>query len=66
MTTAQQEVREIRKQLVESGADPYEVAALALEQARRLREQLTEAVKAADRPRLAPVRCLRPPACKFG
>jgi len=61
MTTAQQEVREIRKQLVESGADPYEVAALALEQARRLREQLTEAAKAAERPRPAPVRCLRPP-----
>jgi hypothetical protein len=42
MTTAQQEVREIRKQLMESGADPFEVAALALEQARRYRRLLEE------------------------
>ena len=44
MTTAQREVREIRKQLIESAADPYEVAAMALEQAeryRRLLDQLT-------------------------
>ena len=42
MTTAQQEVREIRKQLMESGADPFEVAALALEQARRYRRLFEE------------------------
>lgn len=42
MTTAQLEVREIRKQLMESGADPFEVAALALEQARRYRRLLDE------------------------
>lgn len=43
MTTAQQaEVREIRKQLMESCADPFEVAALALEQARRYRRLLEE------------------------
>jgi hypothetical protein len=59
MTTAQREVREIRKQLVESGADPYEVAAMALEQARRYRELLAEMT------RPAPVRCLRPPVRQF-
>jgi len=42
MTTAQREVREIRKQLVESGADPFEVAAMALEQAERYRRLLAE------------------------
>jgi hypothetical protein len=42
MTTAQREIREIRKQLVESAADPYEVAAMALEQARRYRRLLEE------------------------
>lgn len=42
MTTAQKEIREIRRQLVESGADPYEVAAMALEQARRYRQLLSE------------------------
>lgn len=42
MTTTQQEIREIRKQLVESAADPYEVAAMALEQARRYRRMLEE------------------------
>lgn len=42
MTTAQREVREIRKQLVESGADPYEVAAMALEQAERYRRLLAQ------------------------
>ena len=40
MTTAQQEVRQIRRELMESGADPFEVAALALEQARRYRRLL--------------------------
>ena len=42
MTTAQREVREIRKQLVESSADPFEVAAMALEQAERYRRLLDE------------------------
>jgi hypothetical protein len=60
MTTAQREIREIRKQLVESGADPYEVAAMALEQARRYRELLAETT------RPAPVRCLRPPVRLIG
>lgn len=40
MTTAQREVREIRKQLMQDGADPFEVAALALVQAERLQRQL--------------------------
>lgn len=40
MTTATLEVREIRKELIETGADPFEVAALALAQARRYRQQL--------------------------
>jgi len=42
MTTAQQEVRQIRRELMESGADPFEVAALALEQARRYRRLLEQ------------------------
>lgn len=42
MTTAQREVREIRRQLVESGADPYEVAAMALEQVERYRRLLDQ------------------------
>jgi hypothetical protein len=42
MTTATLEVREIRKELIEAGADPFEVAALALAQARRYRRQLEE------------------------
>lgn len=40
MTTAQ---KAIRRELVEAGADPFVVAALALDQARRLEEQLAEA-----------------------
>lgn len=40
MTTAQKEVREIKKQLIQDGADPFEVAALALMQAERLQRQL--------------------------
>lgn len=44
MTTAVLvELQEIRRSLLESGADPYEVAALALEQARRYRELLRHA-----------------------
>jgi hypothetical protein len=42
MAVAQREVREIRKQLVESGADPFEVAAMALIQAERYRRLLDE------------------------
>jgi hypothetical protein len=40
MTTAQLEIREIRKELAESGADPFEIAAVALQQARVYRELL--------------------------
>ena len=43
MTTAQiAEVREIRRELIDCGADPYLVAAQALEQARRYRRLLEE------------------------
>jgi len=42
MTTAQKEVREIRRELVETGADPFEVAALALAEVRRYRQLLKE------------------------
>lgn len=38
MTTAQ-----LRKELIEVGADPYEVAALALERVKRLEDELREA-----------------------
>ena len=37
MTTAQ-EVRKIRKELAESGADPFAIAAQALEQVARYRQ----------------------------
>jgi hypothetical protein len=66
VTTAQREVREIRKRLVESGADPYEVAALALEQAERYRELLAQATREVESRQLAPVVCLRPPTCIYG
>lgn len=43
MATAQiAEVREIRRELIECGADPYLVAAQALEQCRRYRQLLEE------------------------
>jgi hypothetical protein len=42
MTTAQREVREIRKQLLETGADPFEIAAMALTEVRRYRRLLEE------------------------
>ncbi len=37
MTTAQREVRQLKRELAESGADPFEVAAQALAAARRYR-----------------------------
>jgi hypothetical protein len=37
MTTAQREVRQLKRELAESGADPFEVAAEALAAARRYR-----------------------------
>jgi hypothetical protein len=40
MTTAQREVRELKRELAMSGADPFEVAAEALLAARRYRLQL--------------------------
>lgn len=42
MTTAQKEIREIRRELAESGADPFEVAAMALAECRRYRQLLEE------------------------
>jgi len=56
MTTAQREIREIKKELAESGADPFEVAAEALASARRYRQQLDE---------LKAVMFLRPPDANF-
>lgn len=49
MTTAQHEVREIRKRLVESGADPFEVAAMALQQVERYRRLLAQAMEPVHR-----------------
>lgn len=40
MTTAQQQVRELRQELIASGADPFEIAALALQQVDRYKQQL--------------------------
>ena len=40
MTTAQLEIRQIKRELAESGADPFEIAAVALQQARLYRELL--------------------------
>ena len=40
MTTAQIEIRQIKRELAESGADPFEIAAVALQQARLYRELL--------------------------
>ncbi len=37
MTAAQREVRQLKRELAESGADPFEVAAEALAAARRYR-----------------------------
>jgi hypothetical protein len=37
MTAAQREVKELKRELAESGADPFEVAAEALAAARRYR-----------------------------
>lgn len=45
MLTASKEVREIRKELVEQAADPFEVAALALLEARRYREELARVMR---------------------
>ena len=42
MATAAKEVKEIRKELAESGADPFEVAAVALAEVRRYRRLLEE------------------------
>lgn len=52
MATAQKEIREIRKELAETGADPFEVAAEAVASARRYRRELDE---------LKAVMFLRPP-----
>ena len=42
MPTDQKEVRELRKQLAETGADPYRVAAEALVTVERLQRLLAE------------------------
>lgn len=43
MTTAQLlEIKKIRRELVETGADPFEVAAQAIEQASRYKRQLED------------------------
>jgi hypothetical protein len=42
MTTAEKEIREIRKQLAESGADPFHIAATALAEVRRYRQLLEQ------------------------
>lgn len=56
MTTAQKEIREIRRELAETGADPFEVAAEAVASARRYRRELDE---------LKAVMFLRPPDADF-
>lgn len=43
MTTAHQdEIKQIRRELIDSAADPFEVAALALAEVRRYRQLLKE------------------------
>ena len=42
MTAAQREVQQLRRQLAESGADPFQVAAEALEAASRYRRLLEQ------------------------
>jgi hypothetical protein len=42
MTTAQEEIKQIRRELVETGADPFQVAAIALAEVRRYRQLLKE------------------------
>jgi hypothetical protein len=42
MATAQEEIRRIRRELAETGADPFEVAAIALAEVRRYRQLLKE------------------------
>jgi hypothetical protein len=59
MTTAQQQVRQLRQELIASGADPFEVAALALDQAARYREQINQLQQTAR------VMWMRPPATVF-
>ena len=42
MATAQEEIRQIRRELVETAADPFELAAMALVEVRRYRRLLEE------------------------
>jgi hypothetical protein len=59
VTTAQQHIKALRKELAVTGADPYEVAAMALEQAERYRLQLEAALAKPS------VVWMRPPAAVF-
>ena len=59
MATAQQQVHALRRELAASGADPFELAAMAIQRAEHYKQQL-EALTATE-----PVLWMRPPVADF-
>jgi hypothetical protein len=59
VATAQQQVQQLRRELAASGADPFELAAMAIQRAEAYRQQL-EALTTT-----APVVWMRPPTADF-